>query len=96
MRHRFKTQPLSKFCLQNWHLNFILGVKDSEPESDLYFSISLIKFSCEGEALLSKRKRKAAWEDEDDSKVLVKDVTATYKKAVGKHGEAETSEEQYR
>ena len=36
------------------------------------------------------------WEDEDDSKVLVKDVTATYKKAVGKHGTAETSEEQYR
>jgi len=46
--------------------------------------------------LTSKRKRKAAWEDEDDTKVLVKDVTATYKKAVGKHGQQETSTEQYR
>ena len=35
----------------------------------------------------NKRKRKAAWEDEEDSKVLVKDVTATYKKAIGKHGQ---------
>jgi len=32
------------------------------------------------------RKRKAVWKDEDDSEVLVKDVTATYTKAVGKHG----------
>jgi len=41
------------------------------------------------------RKRKAAWKDEDDEDILVKDVTATYKKAVGKHGAKETSIEQY-
>ena len=40
-----------------------------------------------GELFGNKRKRKAAWEDEEDSKVLVKDVTATYKKAIGKHGQ---------
>jgi hypothetical protein len=42
-----------------------------------------------------KRKRKAAWVDKEDSEVLVKDVTATFSKAVGKHGEKETSIEQY-
>jgi len=42
-----------------------------------------------------KRKRKAAWMDKEDSEVLVKDVTASYNKAVGKHGEKETSTEQY-
>eukprot|EP00092_Neocalanus_flemingeri_P072346 GFUD01089066.1.p1 GENE.GFUD01089066.1~~GFUD01089066.1.p1 ORF type:complete len:540 (-),score=211.34 GFUD01089066.1:36-1655(-) len=42
-----------------------------------------------------KRKRKAAWVDKEDSEVLVKDVTATFTKAVGKHGEKETSIEQY-
>jgi len=42
-----------------------------------------------------KRKRKAAWVDKEDSEVLVKDVAATFSKAVGKHGEKETSTEQY-
>jgi len=42
-----------------------------------------------------KRKRKAAWMDKEDSEVLVKDVTATYNKAVGKHGAKEISIEQY-
>jgi len=41
------------------------------------------------------RKRKAAWKDEDDSDILVKDVTANYSKAIGKHGAKETSIEQY-
>jgi len=42
-----------------------------------------------------KRKRKAAWVDKEDKEVLVKDVTATFSKAVGKHGEKETSIEHY-
>jgi len=42
-----------------------------------------------------KRKRKAAWVDTEDKEVLVKDVTATYNKAKGKHGEKETSTENY-
>jgi len=43
----------------------------------------------------TKRKRKAAWVDQEDSKVLVKDVVANYNKAKGKHGVKEISEEQY-
>jgi len=43
----------------------------------------------------SNRKRKAAWEDEDDEDVLVKDVVASYSKAKGKHGKKETSKESY-
>jgi len=42
-----------------------------------------------------RRKRKAAWQDEEAEEVLVRDVVASYSKAVGKHGEAETSSEQY-
>jgi len=68
--------------------------ENDADEKEVTLSCAQPTFS--GDVLLSKRKRKAAWEDEDDSKVLVKDVTATYKKAVGKHGEAETSDEQYR
>ena len=51
-----------------------------------------------GSALLLKKgnqKRKAAWKDEDNEDIHVKDVTVTYKKAVGKHGSKETSIEQY-
>ena len=51
-----------------------------------------------GSALLLKkgnRKRKAAWKDEDNEDILVKYVTTTYKKAVGKHGSKETSIEQF-
>ena len=33
--------------------------------------------------------------DKEDNEVLVKDVTATFNKAIGKHGEKETSTEQY-
>ena len=67
---------------------------DDDDEKEVTISSAQPTFS--GDILLTKRKRKAAWEDEDDSKVLVKDVTATYKKAVGKHGSAEVSEEQYK
>ena len=42
-----------------------------------------------------RRKRKAAWEDEEDGEVLVKEVAATYSKAVGKHGQQDTSTELY-
>ena len=41
------------------------------------------------------RKRKAAWQDEDDEEVLVKDVAASYRKAPGRHGEQDSSREQY-
>ena len=71
------------------------GESDSDDD-EKEVTISSAQPTFTGESHIIKRKRKAAWEDEDDSKVLVKDVTATYKKAVGKHGEAETSEEQYR
>jgi len=42
-----------------------------------------------------KRRRKAAWHDEDDDETLVKDVTASYAKAKGKHGAKETSTQNY-
>ena len=42
-----------------------------------------------------RRKRKAAWEDEEDGEVLVKEVAATYSKAVGRHGQQDTSTELY-
>jgi len=41
------------------------------------------------------KKRKAAWKDEGDEQVLVKDVAANYKKAPGKHGTDDTSTEAY-
>ena len=40
-------------------------------------------------------KLKAAWHDEDDDDVLVKDVTESYAKAKGKHGKKEISRENY-
>ena len=44
----------------------------------------------------AKKKRKTpAWHDEDDDNLEVKDVTASYTKAVGKHGRKETSTENY-
>ena len=42
-----------------------------------------------------RRKRKAAWEDEEDEDLQVKEVAATYSKAVGKHGQQDTSTELY-
>ena len=42
-----------------------------------------------------RRKRKAAWEDEEDGEVQVKEVAATYSKAVGRHGQQDTSTELY-
>ena len=60
----------------------------SDGDGDDEVTLSSVQPTLPGDFLLgNKRKRKAAWEDEDDSKVLVKDVTATYKKAVGKHGQ---------
>jgi len=41
------------------------------------------------------KKRKAAWRDKADEKVLVKDVAANFKKAPGKHGSKDTSTEKY-
>jgi len=41
------------------------------------------------------KKRKAAWKDEADDDVLVKDVAANYKKAAGNHGTKDTSTEKY-
>ena len=42
-----------------------------------------------------KKQKKPAWHDEDDDNLEVKDVTAGYTKAVGKHGRKETSTENY-
>ena len=72
--------------------------EDNENDEgiDEEVSLSCVQPTLPSDLLLSsKRKRKAAWEDEDDPAVLVKDVTATYKKAVGAHGEQEGSREQY-
>ena len=63
-----------------------VSVQPSLPEDTFGAALSLS---------IGKRKRKAAWVDKEDNEVLVKDVTATYNKAVGKHGEKETSIEQY-
>ena len=63
-----------------------VSVQPSLPEDTFGAALSLSS---------GKRKRKAAWVDKEDNEVLVKDVTATYNKAVGKHGEKETSIEQY-
>ena len=41
------------------------------------------------------KKLKAAWHDEDDDDILVKDVTESYAKAKGKHGKKEISTENY-
>lgn len=46
-------------------------------------------------SLPKSKKRRPAWHDKDDDDTLVKDVTATYKKAIGKHGSKETSTENY-
>lgn len=43
----------------------------------------------------SNKDPKAAWHDEDDDVVQVKDVTATFQKAKGKHGRKETSTDNY-
>ena len=60
---------------------------DEEKDEDTEVTVSSAQPSLPTDLILSnKRKRKAAWVDEDDSKVLVKDVTATYQKAAGKHG----------
>ena len=60
---------------------------DEEEDEDTEVTVSSAQPSLPTDLFLSnKRKRKAAWVDEDDSKVLVKDVTATYQKAAGKHG----------
>lgn len=48
-----------------------------------------------GQATVRGKKRKAAWKDEADGEVRVKDVTKSFRKAAGKHGAKETSEEQY-
>jgi len=63
-----------------------ISVQPSLPEDTFGAALSLSR---------GKRKRKAAWVDKEDNEVLVKDVTATFNKAVGKHGEKETSTEQY-
>ena len=42
-----------------------------------------------------KKQKTPAWHDEDDDNLEVKDVTANYTKAVGKHGRKETSTENY-
>ena len=42
-----------------------------------------------------RKGKRPAWVDEDDERVLVKDVTATYSRAKGKHGRKETSTESY-
>jgi hypothetical protein len=47
------------------------------------------------EKKLKSKKKKPVWHDEDDDNVLVKDVTATFAKGVGKHGKKETSTENY-
>jgi len=62
------------------------SVQPSLPEDTFGDALSLSS---------GKRKRKAAWVDKEDNEVLVKDVTATFNKAVGKHGEKETSNEHY-
>ena len=49
----------------------------------------------EAPAAQTGRKRKAAWEDEDDAETLVRDVAASYNKAKGKHGQKEFSKENY-
>ena len=38
---------------------------------------------------------KPAWQDEDDKHIQVKDVAATFSKAKGKHGQKDTSTENY-
>ena len=42
-----------------------------------------------------KKQKTPAWHDEDDDNLEVKDVTAGYTKAIGKHGRKETSTENY-
>lgn len=56
--------------------------KDSESDSD-------------SESESAKTQMKAAWHDEDDDLLQVKDITATYAKAKGKHGKKETSTDNY-
>jgi len=63
-----------------------VSVQPSLPEDTFGAALSLSS---------GKRKRKAAWVDKEDNEVLVKDVAANYSKAIGKHGEKETSIEQY-
>jgi len=70
--------------------------ENNDEDDEKEVTISSFQPTFGGELFGNKRKRKAAWEDEEDSKVLVKDVTATYKKAIGKHGQQETSTEQYK
>ena len=71
--------------------------KEDEEESDDETVPSTTQPTLPGDLFLTggRRKRKAAWQDEEDEEVLVKDVTATYNKAAGRHGEQETSTEQY-
>ena len=71
----------------------VLETEEEEEEA----TPSTIQPTLPGDLFLAggRRKRKAAWQDEDDEEVLVKDVTATFSKAVGRHGEQESSTEQY-
>merc|ERR1719500_1657219 len=72
------------------------GDSDSDSDDDSYAGSKKQKTSSwnsnfDGD----KVRKKPAWVDEDDNKVLVKDVTATFSKGKGKHGAKETSTESY-
>lgn len=73
---------------------FGAGAADVPPE-DTAAQVPVQSEDKPQEKKKKSRKRKAAWVDEDDEAVKVKDVTATYTKAPGKHGLKETSEASY-
>ena len=87
---------------QNQQPQWSQAKKKDDSSSSSSFSES--SSSDEGKAAIARNKRKvqvkkkrrtAAWVDEEDQDYAVKDKTATYQKAVGKHGRKEFSEENY-
>ena len=62
---------------------------------DLEFILPCLTFIIDVSKGAKKKQKTPAWHDEDDDNLEVKDVTASYTKAIGKHGRKETSTENY-
>ncbi|XP_023341141.1 U3 small nucleolar RNA-associated protein 18 homolog isoform X2 [Eurytemora carolleeae] len=72
------------------------GTDNTDSESDTENDAEKLPEDIYGNNLyLRGKKRKAAWKDDADEKVLVKDVAANFKKGLGKHGSKDESSEKY-